>query len=192
MKAGVTILLFVAGFVFFGWMGRPLWGNIQLLRAEIGKVQGVLSGLERNKQTQQDLIAAYNTISDSELDLLLNQHLPAKADTGNLLIALEDVARRHDVTINNVSFQDTASRAQPQTTVQRQRLAAAAAESQQQPSIEKLEFTLSLVASYEDFKAFLESLESHIRLIDVDSVSFGGSARGIYSISLVAKTYYRK
>jgi len=68
--------------------------------------------------------------------LLLNQHLPAKADTGNLLIALEDVARRHDVTINNVSFQDTASRAQPQTTVQRQRLAAAAAESQQQPSIE--------------------------------------------------------
>jgi len=190
MKAGVTILLFVAGFLFFGWMGRPLWDDMRILRTEIARVQGVLSGLESSKQAQQDLIAAYNSISDGELDLLLNQHLPAKTDTGNLLIALEDLARQHNVVINTISFKEAAPGVQPQTAAQRQR--AAAAPQQQQLTIEELAFTISFSASYEDFKAFLKSLESHIRLVDVDSVSFSGSARGVYTISLAAKTYYRK
>ncbi|HEY4497947.1 MAG TPA: hypothetical protein VJC20_04325 [Candidatus Paceibacterota bacterium] len=191
MKAGVTILLCVAGFLFLGWIGRPLWDNIVLLRAEINRVNSALSELEQSKQVQQDLIAAYNTISDRELDLLLNQHLPAKTDTGTLLIALEDVARRHNAVINTISFKEAVSM-QPQTTAQRQR-AALATVSEQQPMVEKLAFTLSLSVSYEDFKAFLESLESHVRLIDVESISFsGGTARGVYTVSLAAKTYYRK
>lgn len=190
MKAGVTILLCVAGLLFLGWIGRPLWENIVLLRTEINRVNSALSDLERSKQVQQDLIAAYNTISDRELDLLLNQHLPAKADTGILLIALEDLARRHNATINTISFKETFSQ-QPQTTAQRQR-AALAATPEQRPAVEKLAFAFSLSASYEDFKAFLASLESHIRLVDVESISFSGTAQGVYTVSLAAKTYYRK
>lgn len=190
MKAGVTILLCVAGLLFLGWIGRPLWNDIVLLRAEINRVNSALADLEQSKRTQEDLIAAYNAISDQELDLLLNQHLPKKTDTGTLLIALEDLARRHNATINTISFKETASQ-QPQTAAQRQRAALATA-SEQQPNVEKLAFTFSLSASYEDFKAFLESLESHIRLVDVESISFSGNARGVYTVSLAAKTYYRK
>jgi Tfp pilus assembly protein PilO len=171
-----------------GWVGRPLWEDIQALRAQNAVINATLSTLNEKKQYQNELIEKYNSITEEQLDRLLNQHLPKKSDTGTLLVALERMTRVSDARLNNIDFKKTEqTRTAP--------LIASKAQSASQKTEEtyqELLFSFTVSASYENFKALLRAFEKNIRLIDVQSINFGGSAKNIYTFTVSAKTYFRK
>lgn len=190
MKALVTILLLIVGIVLLGWVARPLWDDVRMLRAQSAGINSVLSTLNEKKQLQQDLINTYNAISNEQLDLLLNQHLPEKQDTGTLLIAFERIAKTSNVRLNNVDFK----KAQPQrsTSATASRNAAAAKQKVVLLPHDELGFSFTATASYENFKVFLATLEKHIRVVDITNIAFAGGARESYTFTITGKTYFRK
>jgi len=191
MKAIVTILLTIAGFAILGGLARPLWDDISELRGQLVEVNSTLSGLNDTLKKQENLIASYNSISEEERDRLLNQHLPKKPDAGTLLIAMEEIASRNNVLINSVSFKEQTA-ARPTSALARTPASKIAAKLSQEPIAEELAFTATISTSYEDLKAFLKALESHIRLIDVTAIAFSSSEKSKLNVSLTAKVYYRK
>lgn len=188
MKSIATILMFVASLILLGWVGRPMWDNVQMLREETANINGTLSTLNEKKQYQQDLIEKYNAITDEQLDRLLVQHLPKKPDTGTLLIALERITRVSNARLNTIDFKKVEQpRAAPLVVAKSQSASQKEAELYQE-----LSFTFNLTASYENFKALLRALEKNIRLIDIQSIGFGGSVKDNYTFTISAKAYFRK
>ncbi len=189
MKAAATILMIIAGLTLLGWLAKPVWDDVQTLRDQVANINGVLATLSDKKQIQQDLITTYNSITDAQLDRLLNQHLPEKPDTGTMLIALERIAAVNNVRLNSIDFKKIEPpRAAPivpsQAKTATQKVATA--------PYQEVTFSFTISGSYENFKSFLRSLEKHIRIIDVTSISFGASTKDAYTFTLAAKTYYRK
>ena len=190
MKSLVTILLLIVGIVLLGWVARPLWDDARMLRAQSAEINGVLSTLSEKKQRQDDLINTYNSISDDQLDRLLNQHLPDKQDTGTLLIAFERIAKASNVRLNNVDFKKTQPQRSASTPTSR---SAASAKQKVAPlPYDELGFSFTATASYENFKVFLTMLEKHIRVVDIINIGFAGGAKESYTFTLTGKTYFRK
>jgi len=52
--------------------------------------------------------------------------------------------------------------------------------------------TFNVTATYENFKMFLRSLETHVRVIDIGNINFGSGQKDVYTFTISAKTYYRK
>lgn len=192
MKAIATVLLFITGIIMLAWIAQPLWGVVGTLRADEASVSSALSGLSKTKDIQQDLIAAYRSLSDEQLQSLLVDHLPDNSSTGPLLVAIERLAKDNTVIVTSIEFkeqpkqmQDSLIRAPVQQGAGQQ---AAVAPS----SAQELKFSLSVTGTYDHFKAFLSSMEHYIRIVDIDDISFASSATGDYSFTISAKTYYRK
>lgn len=186
MKTLATLLMAVAGFALLGWLAQPMWGDIQLLRDQIASIESVLSTLSKTKDLQQELITKYNSITDAQLDRLLNQHLPKKPDTGNLLIALERISSVNNAKLNNIDFKKVEQQRQA-LSVPKGSLPVVAPNPYQE-----IAFSFGVTSSYENFKTLLTSLENHVRLIDVTNITFAGSVKDSYTFTLTAKTYFRK
>lgn len=188
MKSIATILMFIASLLLLGWVGRPLWNDVRALREQTANINKTIATLNETKQSQQDLIEKYGSITNEQLDLLLRQHLPQKPDTGTFLIALERIAKVSDSRLNNIDFKKVEqSRASM--------LSASKAQSVSQKNedpYQELLFTFNVTMGYENFKVFLRALEKNIRLVDVQGISFGGSSKDSYTFNISAKTYFRK
>ena len=188
MKAIATIIMFIASVVLLAWVARPVWDDIGSLRAQVANINDVLSSLNEKKQFQQDLITTYNSITEEQLDTLLNQHLPEKSDTGTLLIALERIATASNIRLNNIDFKKVE---QPKLPGSLPRAKTAGGKSEILP-YQELEMTFNVTATYENFKMFLRSLETHVRVIDIGNINFGSGQKDVYTFTISAKTYYRK
>ncbi|MEK9175366.1 MAG: hypothetical protein AAB795_02110 [Patescibacteria group bacterium] len=189
MKSISTILMFVAGLILLGWIARPLWDDIQSLRGQTANINGILSTLNEKKQYQQNLIEKYNSITDEQLDKLLNQHLPKKPDTGTMLIALERITTASDSRLNNIDFKKieqsrSISLVAPQPK--------ATSQTNESKNYQELSFSFNVTSSYENFKALLRALEKNIRLIDIQTISFGSGSKNTYVFTLSATTYFRQ
>lgn len=194
MRTLITLLMIVASFLLIGWLGRPLWDDVRVVQEELTRVNNALNSLEQKKELFDNLIATYNGISQVDLDRLLEDHLPNRPETGSLLVALEQIARDNHVTLHSTDFKIT-----EQKTTSTKGISKSVppkpgiAPKEKELPVAEVTISLSISASYQNFKEFLGALENHVRLIDVQSISFGSA--GIsdpYRFTIAAKTYYRK
>lgn len=188
MKAIATIIMIIASIVLLAWVARPIWDTAGTLRAQVSSINDILSSLNEKKQFQQDLITTYNSITEEQLDKLIEQHFPAKSDTGTLLIALERIAAASNIRLNNIDFKKIEQSKLPNALP---RAKTAGGKGEILPYNE-LEMTFNITATYENFKVFLRSLEKHVRVIDVSNINFGSGQKDAYTFTISAKTYYRK
>ena len=57
---------------------------------------------------------------------------------------------------------------------------------------DSLILSFSVTGSYDTFRAFVESLEQSLRLVDIQSISFSATDTGVYDYSIAVKTYWLK
>ena len=189
MKSIATILMFISGLILLGWVARPLWDDIALLRDKTSNINNILATLSDTKNYQDDLIQKYNSITDEQLDRLLVQHLPKKSDTGTVLTALERIVTASDAKLNSVDFKKIEQQRPVSLVVSKSQTAS---QKSAQQNYHELSFTLNITSSYESFKAILRAFENNIRLIDVQNISFGASSKNTYTFTVSAKTYFRQ
>jgi hypothetical protein len=190
MKAIATILFFITGIVLLAWIAQPIWGVVGQLRTDEQAVSDALSGLSKTKELQQEITGAYNSLDTTQLDSLLTDHVPDNAATGPLLIAIEKIAFDNRVVVSNIDFKEVPK--QVQDSVRAATQAAAGGVAGVPANAEELPFSLTVNATYDQFKIFLLALEQYIRIIDIHTISFTPQEKGIYQFSISAKTYYRK
>ncbi len=183
MKSLVTLILILAGIGLIFFVAKPQWIEIVALRTQNETIAGTLRELRDLQGFRDELLSAHNSISKNNLDRL-GEVLPAKSDSGKLLVSLEKLTRDHGIRLRKVEFEST-EKAQlapaQQGVIQRD-----------QSRVNTLSYAFTFSASYEGFKAFLASLEDSLRIVDVTDISFLSGETNLFEFNLRAKSYYQK
>ena len=181
MKSLSAIILFFAaiGLVFMG--ARPIWDEITVLRTEAAAISDNLAQLKEVEALRDQLLKTYNSISKEDL-ARLEEFLPSKSNTEDLLVSMENLARARGIPLKNINFS---------TAVESQVQDPTAAVVSSSPSTVTYNFSIS--ASYEAFRSLIDAFEKTARLTDVSEIGFSSAGEAsVYGFTLKARSYYQK
>ena len=173
-----SIGLIVGSMYIYGSHIRPIYAEIQRLRGERLTEFSVLNDSRVTIEIVTELLRRHQGIAEIEDRLSLS--LPFSEEITSLLNQIQGLAGMNNVQVNSMSFQH---------------LPIAYGDSQ---SILKPVGSLRIIAqingNYESIKAFLEGIETNVRVIDVRSlrISGGGAAANpTLSSQLIVDAYYQ-
>ena len=187
----IRIIAFVAviaiGTAFF--ILPKLIKNNEDRQGELKNKSEKLADLENYVTSLQALSSAEENFGQSQSAnlQLLSQVLPPVKDLANLIAQMEAITRVSGFTLNSLSITENG--------VDQSAAADASEDGTSAPepaggTLRSLNINLSLSGGgYDTFKDLLENLERHIRLLDVNSISFSNpDETGSYTLTLT--TYY--
>ena len=165
----VVIIIFSSYFFIIGpkYESVNLGGQYSLdtLTQERDQRQNYLADLKA-------LVARYQQISQADI-VRLEKTLPLKKDVASLFVQFQALAEKHQFRLLSVNIDDAIDRTAATT---------AAA------GVQQLNVSLNLAGgSYVNLKEFLASIESNLRLFDINAVYFSPDSSS-YSMNLF--TYY--
>lgn len=182
MKALFPVLFVViAGGIFFGFI-NPTYTEVKVLQAEEAVYDNALTKSRELQSVRDQLLARYNTFSTTDLDRL-EKLIPDNIDNVRLILDLDSIASGYGMHARNVSLNANASQA------------SRVAGGQVGPGDARYDYmtlSFSVNGTYDTFLAFLADLESSLRLVDIDSISFSSTPTGVYEYSVGIKTYWLK
>lgn len=166
----LVILIAGGGYFFvleprFRESGQGNKVDLNLIKAELLKRQQHLEQL-------QALIENYNKISPAEI-ARIKMILPRDQDIPGLFVQFQELATKNNLLLGAINFNDA-----PATS--------GSAE------IKKISINVDLVSSndisYQEIKKFIASVETNLRLLDIDSVFFTPGSTN-YSLTIMAYYY---
>ena len=124
-------------------------------------------------------------VTEDQIDLVARM-LPSKKNIPELLAQFEVIARQSGINITSIAVAELEEIDSVST---RQRLKAGnAVSAKKKKTVETLTVQLGISAfNYQSLKLFLEGIQTHVRLLDVDRFTFG-TENPTHTISL--RTYY--
>lgn len=165
----------IAGVIFYV---NPQFTEVKRLQAESSEYTSLLSQTVDAQRHWESLIDKYNTMQKEDLDRLAKM-LPGDADNITLLMDIDAIADRHNMSISGISL-DTSSGS-----------TGAIAGNVSPYGTVKVGFDVT--ATYPTFIAFIQDLERSLRISDLGGLSFTSSeAGGRYTYSVEIKTYWMK
>jgi len=178
-KAMVFLIVLIIAVPAYYFIIGPQYDNYQANQNEFEQLE------QQSKLNMQQLVASKKIMADYELISQLDKNkieqiLPQQPDLANLYVNLEALVAQHDLELDNMIVE-------PIKVVKKKVIFA------DDPKIKEDQLGLvniSLVVtniSYAKMKNFFDTLESNIRLFDVENFNFN-PADGKLSISF--KTYY--
>lgn len=177
-----TILILIAIGVFYTFV-NPHWQATKVLLSEKDQYDQALTKSKELQRIRGDLLAQYNAMNRGDLDKL-KKILPDNVDNVQLLIDLQSIASRYNISIKNVKNVNTGV-----VSVDGKKPEVAEAKNVKYKSAD-LGFTAS--ATYSDFKSFLSELEKSLRLIDVTKITFVSNDSGRYDFDIGIRAYWLK
>ena len=183
MKSLSAIILFFAAIGLVFMTARPMWDEISVLRAESKVIADNLAQLKEVEALRDQLLNTYNSIPKSDI-ARLEEFLPAKAGTEDLLVSMENFTKALGIQLKNINFSAVSSAVQ---TLPDGTLAPA------DPKLySTVNYNLTVSASYEAFRSLIDVFEKNLRLVDVSDVTFTSADGGTYGFALKVKSYYQK
>ena len=179
MRLILAIIMILASIVGFVVYIVPSYGEAQTLRAKNTEYETILANARKLEETRDDLLKKYNGFSSGDLERLETM-LPQSPDNVKFILELSGLAERSGLLLQNVKVTDDVTDAKrgerktedPYGTV-------------------GLEFTI--VGSYANFTNFLEGMESSLRLVDINKVSFVALDDKVnYQYTVGVTTYWLK
>ncbi len=174
----LSIIIAVLLFIFFV---QPQYKEITALQAEIGAYENAATQYGAFNAKLQSLLSTKNsrTLSDNErLDLISAK----KIDTTQLLVDIEALAEKQNMLFGNVSTEGgeaelaTANSAVPEEGGVGAQLVTA-------------DVTFDVIGTYEQFKNFLQDIESSVVLMEVVNITFSATETSFQQFSVTVRTY---
>ncbi len=170
------ILLLASAGIFFGYID-PTYVNSQGLSSELGQYESALSNSKQLLTERDSLISKLNTFNQTDVNKL-ETLLPDSVDSVTLIIELDSIASKFGMNIRNFS-----ANSQSQTGT----LGVSAT------PYGTLSLTFTTTSSFSTFVAFLKTLESNLRLVDVTGISFSSASNNsVYDFTVTVNTYWLK
>lgn len=178
----ITPFLFivVAVGLFFSYLD-PGYKALQALQVQESRLDEVLTGSKSLQEKRQALLARYSAFSDQDIARLLKV-LPDNVDNVRLIIDVDGVAARHNLTLSSFNFSQPA----------RAQTGSGPAEDE----LGTVQLSLIVSGSYADIKSFLYDLESSLRLLELQSLSVSkaqvveGETTSKISATVSMRTYW--
>ena len=184
---------------FLGAIGGAIFyvlpqSNIYMaLRSDTGALERISQELDGAGETRDLLRDKIKSVSKADLERV-ELVLPKGSEREYLIRVIDYYGAENGVAIKSIAFVDQggveASQAGADLSVPRP---GGAPEAVVGKSRKEMEIILDGVGSYDNMKRFLDLLEKHIRIIDVESVTFPAmqSPAETIKFSIKAKTYYQ-
>lgn len=179
--ATVVGCLVVSGLAYF-FIVSPQWKRVGPGRElDVAAAQNDTAARERYLNQLQELQENYLAIDPSSIDLLARM-LPRGKAAPELLHQIEAMARSSGVNLTNINISEIQDEVRRGTAAQR------AAAQQQKSDIKQLLIQVQVTAyDYPSFRSFLEAIQSHTRILDVENFVFT-TEKEIQQLTL--KAYY--
>lgn len=200
MKSIFPIFLVAISLAVFFIFVRPLYGDVAILRADIGAYTTALDNSKSLQETRDALLETYQNIPAVDKERLL-QFLPSSVNNIGLILELEKLAKDHNLTIGDIRFET-------QSVTEAEKKTSSVTIKANDPSANRtfgvFPFEFSVSGTYDNFTLFLKDVEKNLRLVDVKSISFTVPQRPttknpetedtshIYNYSLKIETYWLK
>lgn len=180
----IAIVMSVIAFFFFI---SPLFKKVGPGREfDVATAQATLDIQKKTYTDLQKLGASYDKISDKQIDLL-SRILPEQKDIPEIISQLEAIARQSGVQIVSMNI---AELKEQEAQSARQRLQSQTGQKTASTTeIQKLNLQLDVAAhNYESMKRFIESLQSHVRVMDVQRFAYSPDNQS-HTVNVI--TYYQ-
>ena len=189
----LTLILFlgaIGGAIFYV---LPQSNIYMALRSDTGALERISKELDGAGETRDLLRGKIKSVSKADLERV-ELALPKGSGKEGLIRVIDYYGAQNGVAVKSIALAeqegDKAARSGADMSVPRPGGAAEAAGIRP-----RKEMTVNLegVGSYDSMKRFLDALEKHIRIIDVESVTFSAmqSPAEAVNFSIKAKTYYQ-
>lgn len=207
MKNVLALLGFIlAGVIYFGYT-QPAYSTVKVLKAEIGEYNQALQKAAELKKLKEALLSRYNAFDPLEKDRI-QKMLPDHVDNVRLILDMDSLAAKFNMTIQNVAIQtdnsDEKSGSQSSAKSPASGMGALASAPSNKTAVstisaskqkyESLSLSFSTRTTYDTFIAFIEALQSSLRMVDIVSLSVSpqGSSKGerLYNYDVAIKTYW--
>lgn len=181
-KLILPIALAVVGIALFATYTHPAYQSAKALAAQAAAYDDALNKAQDLRERRDELLSKYNTFSVEDRQRLV-RGLPDNVDNIRLIIDINNIAARHNLSLKNVELGEVSdSRA-----VRNDLMVGASGD-----AVGSVELSFTVGAAYEDFLAFLQDLERSLRLVEVESIGFSapeqGGGRSDYTLTI--RTYW--
>jgi Tfp pilus assembly protein PilO len=141
--------------------------------------------------TERDaVLKTYNSISTSD-QARLNKMLPDNVDNVRLIIDVNGIAARHGFSIQNITTSaDSSQGGSSSGSGLSESSGGSAPDSNQLYGAVTISF--SFTASYQNFLAFLQDIQSSLRILDITHLTVTTNPTGTYTYSIQLTTYWLK
>lgn len=176
----VAIVIFISAIFVYSTFVVPEYERVNLLRAEVEAKQQTLDEQRTIVEKVSSLLTRYQSIP--KLGEVISVALPADEDVASAFQQIYTIAAASGITIQQFSANTGLSLGSddPDNVAVR--------------SVGTAQLNLYLVGSYENFKAFIETVERNMRIMDVVDLkiqSAGRSAPNSLLFNLTINTYYQ-
>lgn len=185
MKYLFSLVILAGAAMVFLLFTQPQLDKIKELQSKQAAVESSLTELRELGMVRDTLLTQYNTLHPADLERL-RSIVPSSADSGLLIAELERFSKDNEVTLANIDIMDSGASVSSGGSVRR------AGEQNLETSFQTLPISFQVSGSYASFRTFLDRLEKHIRIIDVEQISFQGGEGDSYNFILKAKSYSRE
>jgi Tfp pilus assembly protein PilO len=176
----IPISLIVAAVGLFVIYINPTYQTIKGLSAQAASYDDALNKSQELKGLRDTLLDKFNNFSADDKQRIARS-LPDNVDNIRLIIDINNVAARHELTLKGVSLGSLSDG--------RSNRSAGAVGSSGDP-VGSVEVSFSVTSTYEEFLSFLADLEHSLRIIDVTKISFVASDAGRNDYSMTIRTYW--
>lgn len=173
----VSLAFFVGAIVLFSSLVVPEYRVIQQLRGERNSLAAVVKEEEDLVKTASRLLNEYQNSRDIRSNLSLI--LPIKEVNSGIVNQVQGIAKMTGVAVEGINTEIAPIELQGTSPVVE--------------PVGTLKMIVRLKGSYEGLKSYVQSLETNVRIIDVDSLVIGGGGtRELLQANLTIRTYYQR
>lgn len=181
-----VVSLVIAGGVFFMYT-ESAYSNTQLLQANIDQHNQALDKAAELKKLQETLLSRFNAFNKDDVERL-HKLLPDHVDNVRLILDLDHLASTFGMALQNVVISSPSSEGADKSVI-----GSIGAGKQKYDS---LTMKFSTHGTYANFVAFMESLESSLRIVDLVALSLSpeaptGVTKGTNAPAAVSESSYK-
>jgi len=173
-----VLLLLSAG--LFLTVILPYYDKVMVLRDRSTQYKGILANIIEIEQKRDDLKVKYENLPKEDVQRL-EKVLPSQSDIVSLAVNFDSIAARYGISIKSINSTDSSTQS-----------AEGIVQAPSSSLYHEATVTLSFIANYESFRAFMSDIEKSLRIIDIQSVTFNSSDDGLYDFKVTVKTYWLK
>ena len=176
-----TILTAFAIVIFFTYV-KPTYAEIGQLRMKKAQYEEALVNAKRLDAAKNDLSEKYNAISEENRTKLLHL-MPDTVDNVHLILDIQSIAAGYNMLPQDIKFE-----------VPKKAGATTQPGNKSQKLYNTFDLEFSVTGNYDKFNAFLNDLESSLRIMDVTSITFSSDkltlVNGNYKFTVKVRTYW--
>lgn len=186
-----AIILIILAIGLYFTVTQGIIDDAKLIKSSNTEYSTAINNAKRLIEVRDKVISDYNQLS-SEDRIRLDKIVPNTVDNIRLIIDMNDVARKHGLSLRAINVSVGGSSPNP------------SGEGQEQiimdpinnngivavPILDKLLVTFSVSAPYQQFISFIQDIEANLRIMDITSLSVSVNNNGIYDWTITLKTYW--